>query len=361
MAVPAHDPRPQSPRDLLASLARLEDDGGAESPREQLRAFLVERVTTPDTLRICLDACRASFAEPQRRALQDVVLAAGRLFGFDLTFGSYARPDATAPRRAGEWRWRGRLQVRVLIWTDPLADDAAVVRRQVTEGWTADAQTPSLVLCVTTPTFGATARLEATLAAPGPDLPVATRVISLDALVVLATLVHRGVLRRDEALRELHPPVTLDERIALLARLVETGGTAGTEEVTRRLGMAPLPASCWVYVLRDESATLDVTSTGAGVGALPIQRAAALQVRAGDVVCILRHGTGLTARAEVTGVAEGDGAADGFHVTLRRIRPIDPPRGIGVDQRFDLEMQAAVSKGPLVWVTRGVFDALLSD
>lgn len=370
MASPALDPRPPAPREFLASLGRLEDEGGAESARERLRGFLLERATTPDAIRLCLDSCRTAFGEQHRRALQDIVLVAGRLLGFEIAFGRYARPDGVGPRAAGSWSWRGRLHVRLLVWSDPLADDVATIHRQVlaaeqtrvtaTEPH-APSLVPSIVLCVTAPTFGASARLEAALAgaASSPASPVEVRVISLDALLVLATLVSQGMVRRDEALRELRPPVSLDDRIALLTRLVDTGGM---EDAARRFGVAPLPASCWIYVTRDDHART--------LGSLPIQRAAALQVRAGDVVCVLTHGTGLTARADVAGVAEDDargvaGGIDGgdaaphFRITLRRMRTLDPPRPVGIDQQFDLEMQAAVSKGPLVWVTRSVFDGLV--
>ena len=365
MGAPARDPRPSAPREFLAALPRLDDDGGADSARVLLREFLLERASTPDVVRACLDSCRAAFGEQSRRALQDIVLVAGRLLGFEVTFGRYARPEPHAPRLAGEWCWRGRLQVRVLVWSEPPADAPETIRRQVMEVAVRDAQTATLVLCVTTPTFGGTARVESALAGVAD-----ARLISLDALLVLATLVHQGVVRRDEALRELHPPVSLDERMALLTRLVDT---AGVEDVARRFGVAPLPASCWVYVVRDGPAAPPGTDGAATTpGTLPIQRTAALQVRAGDVVCVLRHGTGLTLRAEVTGVIEDDadgdttdpdaaGATPRFRMTLRRVRPLDPARPIGIDQQFDLEMQAAMSKGPLVWVTRGVFDGLVSD
>ena len=114
--------------EVLAIAGRLDDAAGFDTPRERFRRFLLDHLTSVPVARGMLEQAQQRLSEQYQRALQDAVLAAGRLLGFETTFGAYER-HGSAARAAGEWVSRRRLRVSVQVWSDQASIDMDAVMR----------------------------------------------------------------------------------------------------------------------------------------------------------------------------------------------------------------------------------------
>src|SRR4051812_45418774 len=99
---------------LLTIVGRLDDSPGFDTPRERFRRLLAERVTDAESARLVINECRQMSGEQNHRALQDIVVLIGRLFGFRTTFGAYQHDPGAAPI-GGDWELRRRLRVIVSL------------------------------------------------------------------------------------------------------------------------------------------------------------------------------------------------------------------------------------------------------
>lgn len=75
---------------ILKLVGRLDDSPAPDTARERFRGFLKEHVLDVERLRDFIQECLRSAGDQQySRAFQDLVNHAGRLLGFEVTFGRY--------------------------------------------------------------------------------------------------------------------------------------------------------------------------------------------------------------------------------------------------------------------------------
>lgn len=342
--------------EVLAIVGWLDDTPGFDTPRTRFRHFLVEHMTTAAIAKTFLDEAQQLISEQYQRALQDTVLAAGPLLGFETSFHGYER-HGLAGRTAGQWIARRRLAVTVQLWSDGAAGDPAALERTLDvpllhgEGGEVLSR-----LCVVTPSCTSRHRIEEAVTRGWRS----TRIVSIRALMELLTLAGSGRLTHDDVMRLLNPAPGLEGTIAMLTRLASASkdGSAGESSAPSvDAPMAPLPG-CWVHVVRErlESAAPDVLHMRLPLGELP-------PVGPGDSVAFMVPSRGVVAHAKVASVSgstqpSDDEASTVYAMALHEIAILDPPVVIDTEQRLNLELQAAVSHEPYVRVGRREFEEL---
>ncbi len=344
--------------EVLAIVGSLDDRPGFDTPRERFRRFLLEHMSSVPVARTFLDEAQQLMSEQYQRALQDTVLAAGRLLGFEVTFGDYERHGAAA-RTAGLWLSRRRLAVTVQVWSDDAAMDSAAVARSLDAPLLAsDTGTARTRLCVVSPLCSSRPRIEEAMAIRNQ----ATRIVSLRSLMDLTTAAAAPLFTHDDVLRLMNPSPALEGAISLLTRLVQPARTvAPTADLN--VDATARPVSYWVYVVREQQSG---SRQPVGVGdtlrmALPAGETPA--IRTADLLAFLVPSRGIVAQAEVATLSEesashGPDAHASFVVGLHNIVILNPAIRVETEQRLNLELQAAVSQEPCVRVTRGEFETL---
>ncbi len=345
--------------EVLAIVGRLDDAHGFDTPRERFRRFLLEQMTTASVARTFLDEAQQVLSEQYQRALQDTVLASGRLLGFETTFGDYERHGGAA-RHAGVWLSRRRLAVIVQLWSDDAATDVAAVARSLNVApGLSDPNVAQSRLCVISATCSSRPRIEEAITLRREP----ARVVSVRSLMDLVTVARTPHVPHEEVLRMLHPSPGLEGSVSLLVRLTEKArGVPGVMPPRRDVTVAP--RTCWVYVVREHEPgghqATGVTDT------LPMTLPAGdtPALAPGDALAFLVPSKGIVAQADVGVVAEdpAGGASESqvrFAIGLRNIVVVDPPTPVATEQRLNLELQAAVSQEPCVRVSKDEFEALI--
>jgi len=344
--------------EVLAIVGRLDDTPGFDTPRERFRRFLIEHMTSSPVARTFLDEAQQLISEQYQRALQDTVLAAGRLLGFETTFGDYERYGAAA-RTAGQWLSRRRLAVTVQVWTDDASSDiAAIARALETPPLSADAGTPQARICVVSPSCGSRPRIEEAIGVRHEP----TRIVALRSLMDLVSLANSPHITHEDVLRLLNPSPALEGSIGLLARLVSPARAVVSPPNVSHESSSMQPA-CWVYVVREhEPGNLQPVGVSDRLPmTLPAGETPA--IAAADLLSFLVPSRGMVAQAEVADVTEDaaeptDESQVRFTIYLRNIVILSPPTLVGTEQRLNLELQAAVSQEPCVRVSREEFETL---
>lgn len=355
--------------EVLAIAGRLDDAAGFDTPRERFRRFLLDHVTSVPVARGLLEQAQQRLSEQYQRALQDTVLAAGRLLGFETAFGVYER-HGSAARAAGEWVSRRRLRVVVQVWSDQASIDVDAVTRAlpVLPAPASAGDVPHVRLCVLTPACAGRAKVEQVARRLAPT----THLLSVRALLDLAELVERRSLTHDDLVRLFYPGPSLDDQVALLSRLTHPATSSAASTPAAPVTESPRVPAYWVYVARD----VDATSAGtvdadANVSALEARLSVSVpagetpRVVAGDQLVVFMPAYGSVAYATVAAVAvREDMPADGdervYQIRVEGLTPIEPPGLVETEQRLNLELQAAVSQDPCVRVTREEFLTLLA-
>ncbi len=75
--------------ELLALIGTLNDAPGHDTPREQFRRYLRQRLSELADLRAYVRDCRRTWDEQHVRALQDLVVHLGRFLDFEVAFAPY--------------------------------------------------------------------------------------------------------------------------------------------------------------------------------------------------------------------------------------------------------------------------------
>lgn len=203
--------------ELLTLLGRLDDGPGFDSARERFRRFLVEHVTDVQTARPLVEECQRAVGEQHHRALQDLVVLLGRFMRFETSFGTYERLPGGI-KVDGQWRSRGRLEVVLEIRTDQTTEPGfesltrAVSAVAATTQGDVDAR---LGLCVVGRHYPGRGRLEQAAAL---EKQAEMRVVSVQALLSLATKFSEDRLSHGEVVKLLRSGYALDFFIDLLDR-----------------------------------------------------------------------------------------------------------------------------------------------
>lgn len=345
--------------EVLAIVGRLDDTPGYDTPRERFRRFLIEHMTSAPVARTFLDEAQQLIAEQYQRALQDTVLAAGRLLGFETTFGEYERHGGAA-RTAGRWLSPRRLAVTVHVWSDGASTDIAAIGRALDAPLhEAEAGTPHTLLSVVSPSCGSRPRIEDAIAARHRP----TRVVSVRALMDLASLASTGLVTHDDVLHLLNPSPALEASVGLIARLAHPSRSTVSSTSSAGIRTPPREPACWVYVVREHEP--GSPESGGVSDTLPMSLPAGETpaFASGDPLAFLVPARGVVAHAQVAEVVEDstgevDQALVRFTLHLKNMVILSPPAPVDTEQRLNLELQAAVSQEPCVRVGRGEFEGL---
>jgi len=289
---------------LLTFVGRLDDSPGFDTPRERFRRFLREQMATMESARMVIEQCRTQSGEQSHRAVQDAVVFAGGLLGFEPTFGRYQHDPGVMPMH-GSWESRHRLHVTLIVCSDQAIDiDLDTVSQAVAP---AEGAVTRIGLLVMTPFYAGKDRLEQALrSGKHPRL----RLVSLRGLMRLATMVTDRRLTHEDVLQVLNPPDTLDARLDLLDRVIATAPVpqAPPEAATAAvIEPEPHDRRCWVNVMRVDGCTPTERIVRSLIGTrqiLGINPATGLEdrVRAGDAICVFIAGWGIAAHAQIGGV-----------------------------------------------------------
>lgn len=326
---------PVALNDILALVGRFDTATGFDAPRERFRRFLFDRVTDPTLARALIEPLQHSLGEQHRRALQDLVVVLGRLLGFETTFAAY--PRAAMSNCDGHWRSRGRLEVDVVVRTDPtLGRDVQDLAHSSGSPRHVDHNVVHLTLSVVTPLYAGRARLEDPAAE---KLASEGQVSSIASILWLADMLHAGRMKHVEVVRLLTSGVNLDLIVDLMAHFAddrEPRGERAPAFETVTASAAPPSESYWVTTIEpDENARPEqlVQSVIAGRRILAVREASAedVRVRTGDWICFSLRRKGIVGHAQVEGVVDGRGlirGSDRFRLVLRlkNVEIYDAPR-----------------------------------
>jgi hypothetical protein len=293
--------------ELLLLVGRLDDGAGFDTPRERFRRFLLERVTGLDALRTLVDDCQRSVGEQRHRALQDLVVLAGRLLKFDITFGAYeSRGDGLVVD--GQWRSPGTVTVLLEIATEQTrsASLEGLARAVAALPPGADS-TPRIGLCVVARQYAARGRLGHLLAAD--TLLRDIHVISIRSLLSLAELVVADRMSHQEVVTLIRSGFALDFVVGLLDRRSGSADAADAEADAAGVHADSHEPAFWV-------ATITGTDTAAPArflrSVIAHRRVLAVcdskrpQTGAspGDWVCFFIPGQGIAGHAQLMSIVE---------------------------------------------------------
>lgn len=312
---------------ILMLAGRLEDEPGFDAPRQRLRRFLHDHVTTAAELGGLIAACQNMPGDQHHRALTDLVVTAGRFLGFDVTHGVYEiPPDGVADH--GMWRSRSRLQVMVHVASEtPHAGVDALARSYAAHGATADAAAARMCgLCVVTPLSGGTATLQGLRREAHLDFPIV--IAGTATLASLAEIVAAGRLTHDDVVRVFEHEMPIDFVIELLQRAAAP--SAPVSEPVAVVAPQPAPEeepACWLATLAGDldaapEEFLRLVVAGRHLYGVPANGNGSPSARPGDALCFHIHGKGVVGHARVEALANGHAAIRAPH-RFRQLLQID--------------------------------------
>lgn len=358
---------------ILMLAGRLDDVPGFDSARERFRRFLVEYVRDAETLRALIRQCQHAPGDQQHRALQDLVLLAGRFLGFDVTFGAYL-PGAGELKYHGHWRSRSRFHVVVEVRTDPTASAGLDSLFRAVTALTATSTGPAIRpagLCVLTPQHPVRKKVEEALAAAKPGFPVG--IVALGALVSLAEMVSAGRASHEDAVRLLEASLPVDFIVDLLEKSAGARRVERAEEVAAAGAPAGEP-EYWLATVPPDEATAPKQFLELVVGKRHIFGVTENAIsqggaRSGDWICFYISGTGVVGHARVQSIADNSGGIRDAHRfrQLLHLESLELHLGspIGLDHETQLRLRTAPIGASrhaqlLVRISRGSFSALTS-
>jgi len=332
---------------ILTLSGRMDDDGRFDAPRERFRRFLLDYVRDVPTLRELIDQGQHVPDQQHQRAVQDLVVLAGRFLGFNVGFNSHA-----AAGRCGHWESVSHLHVLVDVrsdqpmnaGTDPLLSAAALADA-------APAGSRRAALCIVTPLCMARHKIVAAFGAADHGFPAA--VMTLRSFLSLAESVHAGRMSHEDFVRLLESNVSLDFIVQLLDRAVELPAPERARESSAPAGRpegagshaAPTrdPAGqpmYWMCTVASDHDTrpeefLELVVARRLVFGLSTDLAEADSVRAGDGICFFLADKGVVGHAQVASASDaGRGLRDahrfrqvlqleGLRLHLHRPAPVD--------------------------------------
>lgn len=298
--------------ELLVLIGRLDDTPGFDTPRERFRRFLLERVTNVAAARALIEDCQRAVGEQRHRALQDLVVLVGRLLHFEIAFGDYERsPDGA--KVDGQWRSPGLVTVVLEIRTEQTR--AATIERlsRAVSGAAVRADLESRIgLCVVARQYAPRARLAQMLATDAQLRDI--RMVSVQALLALATQVGAGRVSHDEVVKLLRSGVALDFVIDLLDRSAVSGQSSESNATSSRVDHSGRhEPAFWVATIPGNEAVAPdrlLRSMIAHRRVLAICHSGRFQAEGmpGDWVCFFLQEKGIVGHAQLMSVIE-DGAS----------------------------------------------------
>lgn len=293
--------------ELLPLVGRLDDAPGFDTPRERFRRFLLERATHLPTIQALIEECQRSVGEQHHRVLQDLIVAAGRVLQFAITFGLY-EGSSDDLNTHGQWRSAGLLDVVLQVETDQTAGSLEPLARAVASSRTAlESGEAAIGLCVVARQSASRGKLAKAIAqGEFPDV----RVVSVKSLLSLAAHMAAERVSHAEVVELLRTSTALDFMIELMTRpaaatmanefVADAASGSGVDE--------PRPAF-WVAVISgDATATPDrwLASVIADRHILPVCDADSGESRGstGDWVCFFLANKGIVGHAQLAYVVE---------------------------------------------------------
>jgi hypothetical protein len=293
---------------LLALAGRLDDSRDFDAARERLRRFLREYVTDVAGLRALVDQSKYSPDDQHRRALQDLVVLAGRFLGFDVDIGA-PPPPAGEPTHHGTWHAPGRLRVVVEVGTLTSAPSTSLT---AAADDTSQSGTPVVHLFVPV-TLPATSRTS-----KAGEIGRSARVMPIGELLNLAEMATNGRLAPLEIMRMFEMGIPVDFVSGLLDRPGAAAAVSHEPAAEPVFTAEPAtPASrgsgYWMATVAPDYATtpeefLEVVVARRHVFGVTNRGTVVGTVRRGDGICFYLPGKGVVGHAWVTSIA--DGASD---------------------------------------------------
>ena len=329
---------------LLALAGRLDDSRDFDAARERFRRFLREYVTGVAGLRALVDQAKYSPDDQHRRAMQDLVVLAGRFLAFDVDIGAPPSPSG-APTHHGTWHAPGRLRVVVEVGT--LSSTPSAVAATASDD-TASSGTPVVHLFVPV-TLPATSRTSSA-SLTGRSV----RVMPIGELLNLAEMAADGRLAPIEVMRMLEMGIPVDFVTGLLDR-------PGHGSAVPDLAVEPVPlaepvaagsrsSGYWMASVPPDYATtpeefLEVVVARRHVFGVTDRGTVVGTVRTGDGICFYLPGKGVVGHAWVASITDGTNDlrdARRFRQVLRLDRlSLHLARPTSLDIETELRLRAA--------------------
>src|SRR5262245_38891010 len=280
---------------MLALAGRLDESRDFDSARERFRRFLREHVTDVAGVRGLIDQAKYSPDDQHRRAIQDLVVLAGRFLGFDVDVGAPALPAGVASHH-GTWHAPGRLRVIVEVGT--LSSSPSLNAADLSTHGTA---VVGLFVPVTLPATPRTSDDNLT--------GRAVRIMPVAELLDLAEMATNGRLAPREVIRMLEMGIPVDFVAGLLDRRSAASAVA-PDPSPEPAPTASHGSGYWMASVPPDYATtpeeflelvvarrhvFGVTDRGTVVGT----------VRTGDGICFYLPGKGVVGHAWVASISDG--------------------------------------------------------
>jgi hypothetical protein len=301
-------------------------------------------VTGVAGLRALVDQAKYSPDDQHRRAMQDLVVLAGRFLAFDVDIGAPPSPSG-APTHHGTWHAPGRLRVVVEVGT--LTSTPSAVSATASDD-TASSGTPVVHLFVPV-TLPATSRTS------GASLTGrSVRVMPIGELLNLAEMAADGRLAPLEVMRMLEMGIPVDFVTGLLDR--PGHGSAAPDLAVEPVPLAePVAAGSrasgyWMASVPPDSATtpeefLEVVVARRHVFGVTDRGTVVGTVRTGDGICFYLPGKGVVGHAWVASITDGTNDlrdARRFRQVLRLDRlSLHLARPTSLDIETELRLRAA--------------------
>ena len=329
---------------LLALAGRLDDSRDFDAARERFRRFLREYVTDVAGLRALVDQAKYSPDDQHRRAMQDLVVLAGRFLAFDVDIGAPPSPSG-AEAHHGIWHAPGRLRVVVEVGTltsTPSAVSATALDDTTSSG------TPVVHLFVPVALPATSRTSSASLTGRS------VRVMPIGELLNLAEMAADGRLAPLEVMRMLEMGIPVDFVTGLLDRPGQ--GSAAPDLAVEPVPLAePVTAGSrasgyWMASVPPDYATtpeefLEVVVARRHVFGVTDRGTVVGTVRTGDGICFYLPGKGVVGHAWVASITDGANDlrdARRFRQVLRLDRlSLHLARPTSLDIETELRLRAA--------------------
>ena len=328
---------------LLALAGRLDDSRDFDAARERFRRFLREYVTDVAGLRALVDQAKYSPDDQHRRAMQDLVVLAGRFLAFDVDIGAPPSPSG-AEAHHGIWHAPGRLRVVVEVGT--LTSTPSAVSAPALDDTTSGTPVVHLFVPVALPATSRTSSASLT--------GRSVRVMPIGELLNLAEMAADGRLAPLEVMRMLEMGIPVDFVTGLLDRPGQGSGAPdlAVEPVplAEPVTAGPRASGYWMASVPPDYATtpeefLEVVVARRHVFGVTDRGTVVGTVRTGDGICFYLPGKGVVGHAWVASITDGANDlrdARRFRQVLRLDRlSLHLARPTSLDIETELRLRAA--------------------
>jgi hypothetical protein len=217
-------PQPAFSLNQVLDLAgKLDDAEGADAPRERFRNFLSKNILEVAQVRDYINECLRNSGDQYNRALQDLVNYIGHFLGFDVPYGRY---QGVAGQVGFDGLWASPSSFYIVV--EVKTTDVYTIKIDTLVGYidkliSSEKKIPSwdvaLGLYVVGRPDGEIRQLDNAIVAEKRTHQL--RIITVDALLSLAELMHQYGLNHADILKVLRPSgPTIDWVVKLMERIV---------------------------------------------------------------------------------------------------------------------------------------------